>query len=33
MMLVVGGFVILAIERWHPAPKVDHVNQITPAWR
>jgi undecaprenyl-diphosphatase len=29
-MLVVGGFVILAIERWHPAPKVDHVNQITP---
>lgn len=30
VMLVVGGFAILAIERWHPEPRVQHVNQITP---
>jgi undecaprenyl-diphosphatase len=30
VMLIVGGFAILAIERWHPEPKVQHVNQITP---
>jgi undecaprenyl-diphosphatase len=30
VMLVVGGVAILAIERWRPAPAVQHVNQITP---
>lgn len=30
VMLVVGGFAILAIERWHAPPKVQHVNAITP---
>jgi undecaprenyl-diphosphatase len=30
VMLVVGGFAILAIERWHPKPKVEQVNGISP---
>lgn len=30
VMLIVGGFAILAIERWHPRPRVENVNQITP---
>ncbi len=29
-MLIVGGIIILIIERWHPAPQVSHVNQISP---
>ena len=29
--LVLGGFAILAIERWHPQPKVHEVDAITPA--
>lgn len=28
--LVLGGFAILAIERFRPEPQVQHVNQITP---
>jgi undecaprenyl-diphosphatase len=30
IMLIVGGFGILAIERWHPQPKVEHVNAMSP---
>jgi undecaprenyl-diphosphatase len=32
--LVVGGILILLIERWAPAPRVDDVNQLPPrtAW-
>jgi undecaprenyl-diphosphatase len=29
-MLVVGGFAIFAIERWHRQPQVHHVNAFTP---
>lgn len=28
--LVIGGIAILLIERFHPAPKVEHVNAFTP---
>jgi undecaprenyl-diphosphatase len=30
IMLILGGFAILAIERWHPQPKVQEVDAITP---
>jgi len=30
VMLVVGGFAILAIERWHAPPKVQQIDAITP---
>jgi undecaprenyl-diphosphatase len=30
VMLVAGGFAILAIERWRPAPVVHHVDEISP---
>ena len=29
--LVLGGFAIFAIERWHPRPSVQEVDAITPA--
>ena len=29
-MLIVGGFAILAIERWHSEPQVNQVDAITP---
>lgn len=29
-MLIVGGFAILAVERWHSEPQVKHVDAITP---
>ena len=31
--LVLGGFAILAIERWHPRRRCNEVDAITPAWR
>lgn len=29
-MLIIGGLAILAIERWHAEPRVQHVNEIRP---